>query len=59
MATDLQIMLGDLAKKNYLHVDVPKVHKNPFSESGTQRETINDLKQINANKASQNGSIDC
>lgn len=58
-ATDLQIMLGDLAKKNYLHVDVPKVHKNPFTESGTQRETINDLKQINANKAIQNGSIDC
>lgn len=57
--TEMEFLLGDLSKGDFLHVDVPRVAKVPFGESGSRIRKADDLRLINEEKATLSGDPNC
>ena len=46
ISAKLNILIGDLVKSNLIYVDAPRVANNPFGESGTKPQKLNDLHSV-------------
>ena len=57
--TEMEFLLGDLSRGDFLHVDVPRVAKVPFGESGSRIRKADDLRLINEEKATTAGDPNC